>query len=261
MHVLGRLLPGNVIVQPRNRGTAIGILYSLLHIMAKDPRAQVLVLPADHYVRDEPVLHGALTRALERVAHRPDQPVLLGLEPDEIDTDLGYILPSRRDPASGYGVARFVEKPRHSVAAEIVDAGGLWNTFIIAADAQRLIDLFLPRHLATVMEMQVIVSRALGSTSPAAGWPAIVDLYARLPHLDFSRDLLESHADDLCVLPVPACGWSDLGTPKRVGETLRRLSPREERREMRERASRTAPLDLALQHERFASSSQLSAPI
>ncbi len=48
-------------------------------------------------------------------------------------------------------------------------------------------------------------------------------MYTRMPDLDFSRDLLEGRESSLCVLPVPACGWSDLGTPHRVGETVRRL--------------------------------------
>jgi mannose-1-phosphate guanylyltransferase len=259
MQVLGHLPPGNVIVQPRNRGTGIGILYSLLHIMAKDPHAQVVLLPADHYVRDEPVLHEALTRALARVAHCKDRPVLLGLEPDEADTELGYILPSESDSNGALGVARFVEKPRAALAADIIAAGGLWNTFIMVADARRLLDMYLPRHASLVMEMQVIVSRALSSPLPAMGWPAIVDLYSRLPDLDFSRDLLEGHEDELCVMCVPTCGWSDLGTPRRVGETLRRLSPREEREE-REEATWTAPLDLAIQHERFLRSARSAAP-
>jgi hypothetical protein len=34
---------------------------------------------------------------------------------------------------------------------------------------------------------------------------------------------LEGRESSLCVLPVPPCGWSDLGTPHRVGETLRKL--------------------------------------
>ena len=48
-------------------------------------------------------------------------------------------------------------------------------------------------------------------------------LYDRLPELDFSRDLLEGRAADLCVLRVPPCGWSDLGTPRRVGEIVKLL--------------------------------------
>ena len=181
MHVLDRLPRANVIVQPRNRGTGIGILYSLLHIIARDPHARVILLPADHYVRDPAVLRQALEKAVARVARCPDQPVLLGLEPDEVDTDLGYILPATRDPNGGFGVARFIEKPRAAVAAEIIDAGGMWNVFIIAARATTLLDLYLPRYAALVMEMQVIVSRALSAALPALGWPAIVDMYAAPP--------------------------------------------------------------------------------
>ena len=73
-------------------------------------------------------------------------------------------------------------------------------------------------------------------------------MYTRLPDLDFSRDLLEGREASLCVLRAPPCGWSDLGTPHRVGETLRRLP------------GRAAPLaqprlddyvNLAAQHARF----------
>jgi hypothetical protein len=48
-------------------------------------------------------------------------------------------------------------------------------------------------------------------------------MYDRLPEVDFSRHLLEGRESHLRVVRVPACGWSDLGAPKRVGETIRRL--------------------------------------
>ena len=53
---------------------------------------------------------------------------------------------------------------------------------------------------------------------------ATSDLYGQLPELDFSRHVLEGAEQSLRVLPVPACGWSDLGTPKRVAEALRASS-------------------------------------
>ncbi|HEY0940883.1 MAG TPA: sugar phosphate nucleotidyltransferase [Steroidobacter sp.] len=56
LDALATLPQANLIVQPRNRGTAIGILYSLLHILSQDAQAQVLLLPSDHYVADEVVL-------------------------------------------------------------------------------------------------------------------------------------------------------------------------------------------------------------
>jgi mannose-1-phosphate guanylyltransferase len=220
---LAALPQPNLIVQPSNRGTAIGILYSLVHILSQDPDAQVLMLPSDHYVAHESILQRSLAAAMEHVSRCPDQPVLLGLHPEEPDSELGYIVPGDSNGFGARTVARFVEKPELPVAAQIVRAGGLWNTFIIAASARALLNLYLPRFAPTVMEMQVIVSNALQFKS-AGGWPAIVDMYTRMPDLDFSRDLLEGREGSLCVLPVPACGWSDLGTPHRVGETLRKLS-------------------------------------
>ncbi|GFE81471.1 hypothetical protein GCM10011487_34710 [Steroidobacter agaridevorans] len=219
---LSSLPQPNLIVQPSNRGTAIGILYSLVHILSQDPEAQVLMLPSDHYVANESILQRSLADAMEHVSRCPDLPVLLGLHPEEPDSELGYIVPGESSRFGARTVARFVEKPELPVAAQIVRKGGLWNTFIIAASARALLNLYLPRFAPTVMEMQVIVSSALQHKS-AGGWPAIVDMYTRMPDLDFSRDLLEGREASLCVLPVPACGWSDLGTPHRVGETLRKL--------------------------------------
>src|SRR5690606_32510257 len=119
----------------------------------------------------------------------------------------------------GQRVAKFVEKPASGVAAQLIEQGGLWNAFIIAALGQTLLNLFLPRYSSIVVEMQVILSRHRSLGVPAGGWPAIVDLYTRLPSLDFSRDVLEGKVDTLCVVRVPPCGWSDLGTPRRVAET------------------------------------------
>jgi len=219
---LSSLPQPNLIVQPSNRGTAIGILYSLVHILSQDPEAEVLMLPSDHYVAHESILQSSLAASMEQVSRCPDRPVLLGLQPEEPDSELGYIVPGEPHALGGRTVARFVEKPELPMAAQIVRAGALWNTFIIAASARALLNLYLPRFAPTVMEMQVIVGSALQHKS-AGGWPAIVDMYTRMPELDFSRDLLEGREASLSVLPVPACGWSDLGTPHRVGETLRKL--------------------------------------
>jgi mannose-1-phosphate guanylyltransferase len=240
---VAHLSPGNVIVQPRNRGTAIGVLYSLLNILLRDPRARMLLLPADHYVRDEAALRSALLAAIARTSRDP-RPVLIGIEPDEIDVELGYILPNPSDPLS---VARFVEKPDEARAAQIIDAGGLWNSFIIAASAQALVDLYLPRYAPLVTEMQLILSRGFAAGSPTASWPATVDLYNRLPELDFSRDLLQGQEHKLCVLRAPTCGWSDLGTPRRVGETLRRMRAAEHGHRRME-STRPPYINLAVQH-------------
>lgn len=215
----------NIIVQPRNRGTAIGILYSVLHIAARDPDARIVLLPADHYVCDEMILRQSLRSTLRRLEQSADLPVLLGIDPDHCDTELGYIVPGVRDDNGFCRISRFIEKPGFVHASDLIADGALWNTFIIVASARALVNTFMARYAHIALEMQVILSRILNSDSPAAGWPALDDMYDRLPTLDFSRDVLEAEQERFRVVRVPPCGWSDLGTPLRVAETLRHLPP------------------------------------
>jgi mannose-1-phosphate guanylyltransferase len=210
----------NVIVQPSNRGTANGILLPLLHIMARDPDARIVLLPSDHHVSDEPVLATALQEAVRKLEARRDQVLLLGMAPEEADPDLGYIVPGSLDGSRVYRVSRFVEKPNAPFAQVLIDAGALWNAFIVAAHAQALLQVFAQRFPRIVAEMRSVIER-----NPCTGNApdAVIDLYRDLPDIDFSRQVLQSTASVLRVLPVKHCGWSDLGTPRRVAETLRRL--------------------------------------
>jgi mannose-1-phosphate guanylyltransferase len=241
---LARLPGENVIAQPRNLGTAIGILFPLLHILARDPMARLILLPADHYVREEFVLRQSLRIALRQLEARPDSPVLLGLHPEEPDGELGYIVPGEMD-AGSRSVSRFVEKPSRASAAEIIDQGGLWNTFIIAATGQSLLKLFIERCPEIVMELQAAVQHG-GRDSRST---ALIEAYSRLPQLDFSREILERNAGALRVVRVPPCGWSDLGTPRRVADTLQRL--RFDDRHNAPPIRAVAHVNLALQYARI----------
>lgn len=218
--LLEDLPPQNVIVQPKNRGTGIGLMYAVLHIAALDPQARIVALPADHFVRDEKVLCESLRAALESVDRHPDRLVLLGVQPDHVDPELGYIVPSIKEVDGLRSVHRFIEKPDPAAAALLIEHGAVWNTFIIAGSVKAFTDLYCPRYSFATVEMQVLLSIERFGKTP---WPAIVDLYERLPVVDFSHDVLAPRQHELKVLEVPACGWSDLGTPHRVAQTLKSL--------------------------------------
>jgi mannose-1-phosphate guanylyltransferase len=217
--LVGNLPEHNVIVEPHNRGTAHGVLLSLLHILARDPGAHVVLLPADHYVADEAALAAALRRAAE-LARRNDRAVyLLGIEPEIPDPELGYILPSpRRFSGSPTQVVQFVEKPTVASAMTLIDQGALWNAFIIAGSVSALLRLFDGSFSSTIASISHMAERRMGFEGAR-----LDQLYERLPSVDFSHGVLQGHEATLQVLPVPRCGWTDLGTPQRVGVTLRRL--------------------------------------
>lgn len=221
---LWSLPANNVLVQPQNRGTAHGILLPLLYIAARDPSARLVILPSDHHVNDESVLARSLRLAIAQLRRRFQETILLGLEPEESDPELGYILPGIADDDGAFEVRQFVEKPSELQARELIAHGGLWNSFIIASSVQALLALFRRRVPQTVRALRAAL--CADAAAQMREGSALAALYERLPTLDFSRDILQGQEAWLRVLPVPHCGWTDLGTPRRVVEALRRL-PRE----------------------------------
>jgi mannose-1-phosphate guanylyltransferase len=219
--VLGSMPTSNIFVQPKNRGTAYGIMLSLLQIERRAPNAVVVLLPADHFLTDEATMARSLRTAANLAADNEELVYLLGAEPDHPDPELGYIVPheQRRDAAAG--VLQFAEKPTLQRARELIKKGALWNTFIFAGTVRALVNLFEGSFATTIKDMR----RALGADENLFVGPSALELlYADLESRDFSRDVLEQHEQVLQVLRVPSCGWTDLGTPKRVEETLRGLA-------------------------------------
>jgi mannose-1-phosphate guanylyltransferase len=215
----GAMSPENIIVQPSNRGTAIGILLPLLQILQRDAEASLIVLPSDHYVRNEDILASRLRQATAEVARGRDRIVLLGFAPDEADPELGYIVPADKRGPLLRAVSQFVEKPSQASAGKLIDHGGLWNSFIFVARGQALLRTFERQCPEIVNRLRDIVAM---DVDPATKQQWLRRVYAHLPSLDFSRDILEKSLDQLEVVTVPACGWSDLGTPRRVVQVLAR---------------------------------------
>ena len=210
----------NLLVQPCNRGTACGLLLPLLTIIRRDPDATLIVLPSDHVVADEDVLAEAVGRAYRAVQDGLDSSlILLGVVPDRVDEGYGWVLPGGLAESGSRTVVSFFEKPDDKSAEELMRRGALWNSFIFVAHSQALFALF-----AGVMPWLV---RLFGyATSPRfenREWiPPLDDLFVSLPSFDFSRSFLEQAPDQLRIMAVPPCGWSDIGTPKRIGEWVAR---------------------------------------
>ncbi len=207
----------NVVVQPRNRGTAPGLLLPLLHIALRAPEATVAVFPSDHYVRDEDVLQRALDQALDLADELRGRIVLLGVEPEAATPDYGYIVPDEDALGGSHGVACFVEKPERTRARALVRGGALWSSFMFTGRVDAFLGLFRETqpHLLSTMLAAVEPSGVHG--------PEVSALYEQLESRDLSRDVFAASIHRLRAACVPACGWSDLGTPARLRSALPRL--------------------------------------
>jgi mannose-1-phosphate guanylyltransferase len=213
-----------VIVQPQNRGTAAGLLLPLSHPgLRRDTRARVLVLASDHHVGDERTLRESLDLAVDVRGRQIGRVLLLGMTPSDLDDDYGWIVPAS-PPADGIRrVAHFAEKPGPDEARALRKRGALVNSLMLVAQARLIRQLYEE----ALPETFVALRDALGDL---AGPEPLDAIYARIPTSDLSRDVLAPSVRRLSVVHVPACGWSDLGTPLRL-RTIGICHPREVHRE------------------------------
>jgi len=201
-----------LVVQPRNLGTGPGILLPLSLVVAISAAANVVVLPSDHFVRDEEPFRETIASS-ERRAREDGAIVLVGAVPDSPDPQYGWIVP-RHESSGRLYVECFEEKPKPAAAQRLLAKGSLWNTFILVSPVQRLWEL-----AAEHLPVQARAFEAWGRDSSQTS-ELLQHMYEDLPAADFSRDVLQ-HAQGLEIVPLRECGWSDWGTPERVLASLR----------------------------------------
>ena len=219
-HVTNTMDParmGEVLFQPEDRGTGAGVLLALMPVLAADPNAIVTITPADHGVLDESEFRRGLLQATRHVRANGGL-VLFGVEPSEPRADFGWITPGARTASPGFHpITSFVEKPAAAIAERLFATGAVWNTMVVVARAsavRALYSEFLP-------DLALVFDAARRFEEPERGM-FLTASYPQLPRCDFSRDIL-TPARNLSTYVWPASvGWSDLGTPDRLEEWLRR---------------------------------------
>ncbi len=211
----------NFVVQPRDMGTAYEVLLALLTLETRlSASTTVLFLPGDFVVDDEEVMTNSLMSMAEWISDDPGQVYLLGAVAQGPHDQLGYIVPWNDAMLMPTSVYEFVERPDVFQARKLIQAGGLWNTFIFGASVASLIQLFRPEFDGAMTGMRA----ALRSDAPELN---LVRAYDGLTPADFSRDVLARQTDNLRVLRLLRCGWWPLKSPKPAehgGSGLRRVN-------------------------------------
>jgi len=201
----------NVVVQPENRDTGPGVLLGLSHIARWSPQALVVVLPSDHYVRDELAFRHHVERALDVVRRHGDRIALLGIPPDRPEPGFGYVTTCALDDVtcpSTFGVRAFEEKPSAEEAVRLIAAGALWSSLVMVFRVDRMLEL-----LARVVPDGVGRLRLRGDRT-------VTRAYRSIPPWNISRDFLAHVPQHLVVVRADGIGWSDMGTPESVERTL-----------------------------------------
>lgn len=142
-------LAQDLLLEPVGRNTAPAIAAAALHVQEHfGDQAQLLILPADHLIRDEQAFAAAVAEARGLAAQ--GYLVTFGITPERAETGFGYI--EQGAPlGNGFRVARFVEKPDQATAQSYLDSGKyLWNAGMFCFQAATVLQE-LERHAPEVL--------------------------------------------------------------------------------------------------------------
>lgn len=127
-----RIPKANIIAEPRPAGTAAALAWAAALIAQRDgPQATMISVHADWSIADVEGFRSALAAAAT-AAEKEQSLVTVGVVPTRPDPGFGYIEPGEQVYPGVRRVTRFVEKPTRERAAEMRDAGYLWNSGIFA---------------------------------------------------------------------------------------------------------------------------------
>jgi mannose-1-phosphate guanylyltransferase len=209
--VVPELPPENIVAEPAKRDTAAAIALGVAWIARRDPTATMLVLPADHVIRDTAAFQRDMATAAQ-AAEKMGALVTIGIRPTWACPGFGYIeLGSRvlaeddpRDRHLIFKVSRFREKPAPDLAQVFLDAGTYrWNAGMFAWT--------LPAVLRELSAQIPVLADFVAQVRTAPDFQKALDeKFAELPKISIDYAIMENAGH---VLMVDATfDWDDVGS-------------------------------------------------
>ena len=206
------------LLEPFGRNTAPAIAVGALFAAARGWGQRVLlVMPADHLIRDQRAFADAVEEAATLAAS--GALVTFGVTPTHPETGFGYIecgdvlVPRDGSTPAAYRARRFVEKPPLAVARDYLAAGHyVWNSGMFAFTADAIIDAF-SRHAPGVLAAARPVAQALENVAATQTLEIDAALFAAVPDISIDYAIMERAAEAGEVTVVRgAFDWSDVGS-------------------------------------------------
>lgn len=211
----GRLAQASILLEPIGRNTAPAIALAALQALSLSPDAVLLVMPADHVIKESSVFAEAVKVA--EVAAKEGKLVTFGIVPDSPHTGYGYIR-AGKSLGKWSQVDQFVEKPDLETAESyLADGNYYWNSGMFVFRADRYLEE-LSRFNPTMVEC---ARQALALSESDLDFIRVnKEAFARSPDDSIDYAVMEK-TDAAVVVPLDA-GWSDVGSWSALWEIHKR---------------------------------------
>ena len=198
-------------LEPTGRNTAPAIAMAALWAQSVNPDACLLVMPADHLIKDTPTFNVAVQQA--EVMAREGKLVLFGVRPTGPETGFGYIEMGPQISPYANSVLRFVEKPDAATAAEYLAQGNyVWNSGMFCFSARAILEA-LQTYCPKLMDEARAAWSQVSQEGQKFELPAS---FATLENISIDYAVMEK-AQNISVIPGNF-DWSDIGAWSAVAD-------------------------------------------
>jgi mannose-1-phosphate guanylyltransferase/mannose-6-phosphate isomerase len=202
------------LLEPVGRNTAPAVVLAALHALEQcGADAILLVLPADHLIRDLDVFVADAQRAAALAAD--GWLVTFGIRPTHPETGFGYIrMGAAIEGREGREVGAFVEKPNRETAESYVASGDyVWNSGMFCFRADALIAAAEKTCPDVLVAARACHASETGSVSPVE---FAREAFLAQPDISIDYAIME-RAPRVAVVPA-RFDWSDIGSWKAVSD-------------------------------------------
>ncbi|MDP2502851.1 mannose-1-phosphate guanylyltransferase/mannose-6-phosphate isomerase [Vibrio splendidus] len=209
---------GSIILEPCGRNTAPAITLAALNALESGLDPLLLVLAADHLIKDKEVFSESIKGAVELASR--GKLVTFGIVPTAAETGYGYIRRGGKaninSQHEAYEVDSFVEKPNLETAKAYLATGGYyWNSGMFMFKASRYVEE-LKKFRPNILQA---VQNAFASSSSDMDFLRVGEAdFTHCPDESVDYAVMEN-TESAVVVPMDA-GWSDVGAWSSLWEVL-----------------------------------------
>lgn len=195
----------SILLEPVARNTAPALAVAAIHAASLEKDPVLLVLSADHMIRNVSVFQQAVKDAV--AAAEKNYLATFGVQPTRPETGYGYIKTLKGSSNNFSPVEKFVEKPNLQTAESYLAEGCyFWNSGMFVFKTS----VFLNELTKQSPELVSAVTVAIEKSSQDLDFIRIdKESFSQAPNISIDYALMEKSQNVVCV-PLDA-GWSDVG--------------------------------------------------
>jgi mannose-1-phosphate guanylyltransferase len=206
----------NILAEPAKRDTAAAVALGVGWVAVRHHSATMIVLPADHIIKDTAAFRATLTTAAT-AAEETGALVTIGVKPTWACPGFGYIehgeavrLRNAAPEAAVHRVVRFREKPNADLAESFLRKGNFrWNAGMFVWSVPSVLSEF-NRHTP---ELASFISQLRARDNFEK---TVRERFAKLPKISFDYAIMEK-ADRVIVVEA-TFDWDDVGSWRAVAK-------------------------------------------